>query len=369
MYPTLYDVFLESFGLAINGLRFVNTFGFFVALAFFVAFYVSSKEMKWRAARYKLPAVPTYKMVGEKVSFLVVGCYAVFGFLFGYKLIGIFSSQASNSIMYLASTEGSVLGGILLGGFLAYSYYKSKKKDELPKPEKRTILLEQHQLIETALLIALIAGLLGAKLFHNLENIDELIRDPWGSIFSFSGLTFYGGLICAAVAIIIFLKKNGVQVLYFTDSILVGVMLAYGVGRLGCHFAGDGDWGIVNTTPNPIAWLPNWWWSYSYPNNVLRVVLEQPVFPTPMYEAISCIALGFVLMWMGRKIEIPGVLTGVYALFAGVERLLIEQIRVNTEYHIGGLGVTQAEIISVICIIFGSLFMGYRIKKFRVEKI
>ena len=47
-----------------------------------------------------------------------------------------------------------------------------------------------------------------------------------------------------------------------------GMMLAYSVGRIGCHMSGDGDWGIININPKPFSWLPDWLWAYTYPNNV-----------------------------------------------------------------------------------------------------
>ena len=48
------------------------------------------------------------------------------------------------------------------------------------------------------------------------------------------------------------------------------MMLAYGVGRLGCHFSGDGDWGDPNRFEKPLSILPDWLWAYRYPNNVIN---------------------------------------------------------------------------------------------------
>ena len=81
-------------------------------------------------------------------------------------------------------------------------------------------------------------------------------------------------------------------------------MMGYGVGRMGCQFSGDGDWGIVNEAPKP-SWFifPDWAWAYEYPHNVLnegvRMVncvgnhcmkLSPPVYPTPIYEITFCSA-------------------------------------------------------------------------------
>ena len=108
-------------------------------------------------------------------------------------------------------------------------------------------------------MLAMITGLLGAKIFHNLENPAEFMEDPWGAIFSFSGLTFYGGLIVATASILIYAKKHKIGILHLVDAAGPGLMLAYGIGRIGCHISGDGDWGINNLAPKPafIGLLPD----------------------------------------------------------------------------------------------------------------
>ena len=90
-----------------------------------------------------------------------------------------------------------------------------------------------------------------------------------------------------------------------------------------------------------------------------EVVLSAGVWPTPIYETIACGIL-FVILWQMRKrINIAGVLFSIYMVFAGLERFFIEKIRVNIEYHIGSLDITQAEIISVVMILVGLLGVWY----------
>ena len=158
------------------------------------------------------------------------------------------------------------------------------------------------------------------------------------------------------------------------DAAAPGLMLAYGIGRLGCQVSGDGDWGIANIAPKP-GWIPQWLWSYDYPNNVNAVLgphrggyVGQPitdgtcfegycthlvpgVFPTPLYETIMCLLLFAALWWLRKRISLPGVLFSVYLIMNGVERFLIEKIRVN-EPFLGSW--TQAEVISTSLIILGT---------------
>ena len=193
------------------------------------------------------------------------------------------------------------------------------------------------------------------------------MADPMGQLMAFSGLTFYGGLIAGAFAVIWYGKKYKIKPLILSDSAAPGLLIAYGIGRIGCQLSGDGDWGITNlaTKPDWMAFLPDWMWSFTYPHNVINagipidgcvgqycMQLANPVWPTPFYEVIMA-TLIFAFLWAIRKrIKVAGVLFFVYLSLNGVERFFIEKIRVNTEYNILG-GITQAEIISSSLVLIG----------------
>jgi prolipoprotein diacylglyceryltransferase len=83
--------------------------------------------------------------------------------------------------------------------------------------------------------------------------------------------------------------------------------------------------------------------------------LNPPVFPTTLYEIIACTIL-FIVLWLSRKtITVPGRIFGLYLIINGLERFLIEKIRVNTTYSILGFHPTQAELISSLLVIVGIL--------------
>ena len=188
----------------------------------------------------------------------------------------------------------------------------------------------------------------------------------------------YGGLIVGAATVIFYAKKNGIAPVHIIDATAPSLMLAYGAGRIGCQLSGDGDWGIDNLNPKPasLSFLPDWAWAYNYPHNVNSVgipipgcaskhcmMLENPVYPTPLYEAVICIGLFFVLWMLRKKISVPGILFCVYLLLNGSERFLIERIRVNAEYNFAGLAFTQAQLISALLIILGTAGIFYFLKK------
>ena len=372
MYPNLYYLIDDFFGVKLNGLRLVNSFGFFVAIAFVASGFVLYNELKRKESLGEFTPTEESITIGAPASMSELLTSFFFGFLFGYKIIGAFTiaDALNNTQAFILSLQGNIGAGILVGAIMVYLKWKEKDKDKLAKPETRKLLLWPHDRVGDIVLQAALWGFLGAKIFHNLENLEELMLDPWGSLISFSGLTFYGGLILATIAIIVFIRKYNMRVIHFADAMAPTMLFAYAAGRIGCHISGDGDWGIPNLNPKPFTWLPDWFWSYQYPHNVVNAgvpiagcvgnycnQLPEAVYPTTFYEIIIMFIL-FLIVWIFRKkITQPGIITGIYFIFAGGERFFIEKIRVNNKYTFLPFQPTQAELISVILIILGIVFL------------
>lgn len=374
MYPNLYYAFKDLFGVELPGFKLVNTFGFFVALSFIAAAFVLTSELKRKSKEGLLTYKDEKVIVGKPASVLELVLNFLLGFLFGYKLIGAFieRNELIDTQSYILSLRGSWVAGIIGGLVFAFLKWQEKNKVKLAKPEERTVRVWPQDRVGDMVIYAFIFGFIGAKIFHNLENLDDLIRDPFGSLISFSGLTFYGGLIFATIAIWRYCKRNNMNPIVVADAFAPPMILAYGLGRIGCQVAGDGDWGIVNTHPKPFSWLPDWAWAYNYPHNVIGEGMQIPgcsgqycaqlpnaVFPTPLYEIITCLLL-FAFLWgIRKKIKTPGVLTAIYLIVNGIERFFIELIRVNTKYHFFGINPTQAELIAAFLVITGVVLLIY----------
>jgi prolipoprotein diacylglyceryltransferase len=264
---------------------------------------------------------------------------------------------------------------------MAFLRYREVEKEKLPEVKTVEQVMHPYQLVGNLTLVAAISGIIGAKIFHNLENLDELSRDPIGALLSFSGLTMYGGLILGTFSVMWYGRKHGIKPLVLADATAPGLMLAYGTGRLGCQISGDGDWGIINANVKPdwLSWLPDWAWAYNYPNNVINagipipgcegahcMMLPDAVYPTPLYEAFVCIVLFFVLWSVRKYFDTPGKLFSLYLLLNGFERFLIELVRVNNKIHFLGITATQAEIIAVVLMALGATGLLF-FKKSKVQ--
>lgn len=422
MYPNLYYALRDLTGAEFKWLRFVNSFGFFVAMAFLIAAYFLVKELTRKERAGALQATETKITIGEPASLLELLTNFLLGFIFGYKFVGLFLADEKLSAdpqQFIFSSEGSWAAGITLAILFTGLKWWEKNKRKLSKPEVRTIRIWPHDRVGDIVIYAALFGFLGAKIFHNLENWDEFWRSPVEALLSFSGLTFYGGLICATLAIWYYARKHKIGFKHLCDAAAPALMIAYAIGRIGCQVSGDGDWGVLNSAyvtnreskvvsadtaqfrthlelnktfyyrefktedlskvphirVEAPSWLPVWMVAYTYPHNVLNQGtpingcsdqeycnhLPSPVFPTPFYETIMALGL-FLFLWaIRKKMVIPGTLFAVYLIVNGMERFLIEKIRVNTTYDQLPFRPTQAELISAGLVIIGIiLYLRFR---------
>lgn len=369
MYPNLYYAFKDLFSIDLPPLRFINSFGFFVAIAFIVAAALLTKELKRKSKMGLLQPTEDEVMVGKAATPGELLLNFVLGFILGYKILALFflsSSATQDPQTFIFSGMGSWPAGIALGLVFAGLKWWDKKKQQLAKPEQRKVRIWPQDRVGEITILALVFGLLGAKLFDIFENWSDFLKQPAAYIFSGGGLTFYGGLICATLAIILYSRKHNIPTRHLADAIAPALMIAYAIGRIGCQVAGDGDWGIENTAPNPISWMPDWLWSYNYPHNVIEVGTRIPgcldkyctqlpytVFPTPLYETIACTILFFVLWVLRKRLRPAGSVFALYLILNGIERFLIEKIRVNNKIEFLGFHPTQAEVIAIGLVIVG----------------
>jgi phosphatidylglycerol:prolipoprotein diacylglycerol transferase len=213
-----------------------------------------------------------------------------------------------------------------------------------------------HLVVGDLALVSALAGIVGARIFYMLDHPLQFIADPTALILSRSGFSIYGGLLFGVCAGVLFLRRRAVPIAPMLDATAPSMMLGYGVGRLGCQLAGDGDWGVAANMALKPTWLPDWLWAQTYDGNIVGVVIPEPgVYPTPIYESAAAFILFAALLALRSELQRPAYLFSVYLIFVGFERLLVEKIRINVEHDWLGLQLTQAEAISVVLVVAGLL--------------
>jgi phosphatidylglycerol:prolipoprotein diacylglycerol transferase len=189
---------------------------------------------------------------------------------------------------------------------------------------------------------ALVGGIVGARLWWVFENWSDAKDDVLGSLFSGSGLVWYGGAIGGALGVLLWAWRRSFLTLQMFDVAAVPLAIGYAIGRIGCQLAGDGDYGIPWDGP----------WAMAYPNGTVPTTEE--VHPTPVYETIA-MSLVALLLWRWRHRWRTGTLFGLYLILAGAERFLVEFVRRNEDVW---LGLTQPQLLSIVMMVGGVVWIA-----------
>jgi len=214
-------------------------------------------------------------------------------------------------------------------GFLASGAVLARRLRELGRPVDWA-----YEMI----FAGLVGGLVGARGYYIVQNYDQVKGDLIGSIFSGSGLVWYGGVIGGALAVAAWARWRGLFNLGLLDLAAPMLALGYAIGRIGCQVSGDGDYGIRSHLP----------WAMGYPHGTVPTPPGVRVQPTPIYETL---AMGLVAwaLWRLRDRLRPGGVFALYLVLSGLERLLVEFIRRNKEV-LAGLTAPQLESVGLVVV-------------------
>ncbi len=225
-------------------------------------------------------------------------------------------------------------GIVFAAGFLAAGAILVRRLRELGKPVDWA-----YEMAFSALL----GGLVGARIYYVVENYSQVKHDLLGSLFSGTGLVWYGGVIGGAIAVLAWAAWRGMLGLRLLDLASVPLAMGYAIGRIGCQVSGDGDYGKVSTLL----------WAMGYPHGTVPTPPGVRVQPTPIYETVS---IGLVAWWLWRMRDQfqPGALFAFYLLLSGLERLLVEFVRRN--HHVV-IGLTAPQLESIVLMVAGAVWL------------
>lgn len=252
-----------------------------------------------------------------------------------------------------------------VGFFLAVYVARWKAKKEGIDPN----------LISDLGIYLLIAGIIGARIFYVIQNIDEY-KDNFIDVFKVyeGGLVFYGGLIAAMGMLIAFARKKKFPFLKIMDVIFLSSVLGLAFGRIGCFLNGCcygavtdpglfcavkfprtmDDYGLVNGSP---VFLRH------YDQGLVKLSdsFSLPVHPTQIYELFVCLSIFFILntFWKYRKND--GEIMLLFGLIYPVCRFCIEFLRDDNPPLFDSLTISQ-NISAVILMVSLVFFVRLRLK-------
>ncbi len=195
--------------------------------------------------------------------------------------------------------------------------------------------------------VALVAGIVGAKLWHVLDSPDEFRFEGWRVLWDTAGFAWYGGLSFGILALVVQGLRAKIGALRILDLCAPAAAIGYGVGRIGCFLSGDGCYGVA-IKPVHLLGITFHPWGMAFPNGIEPVFVA--VYPTPLYELGAGLLIGWYLWWRGGKPTAVGVILGQYLALSGIARFLVEFIRRNPRVL---WGLSNAQLASAGAVVAG----------------
>lgn len=182
-------------------------------------------------------------------------------------------------------------------------------------------------------LLAVVFGLLGAKILFCIVEFPAFIADPMGTIFSGNGFVVYGGLISGILTGVIYCKRKGHNFLKYFDIVMPSIAIAQGFGRIGCFLTGC-CYGQETDLPIGVVFHA----SEIAPNGVKLI-------PTQLISSVGDFLIAFILIALSKKIKTDGNVGILYLALYCVGRFGIEFYRADFRGSVGPFSTSQ--LISV----------------------
>ncbi len=210
-----------------------------------------------------------------------------------------------------------------------------------------------YDTVFAAALVGIPSGIIFSRLLHVVDRWDYYSQNP-GQIIGASGLTIYGAVLGAALAIWIYSKVSKFQFGYFADVIAPGIILAQAIGRVGCTINGC-CYGIATALP--------WGVVYTHPDSLAP--LGVATHPAVVYELIWDLIVFAVLLKLRGRFKPDGSLFLVYLGLYSLWRVGIDFLREGTPFL---FGLHQAQVIAIIVLAITVSLLAYRTRWVRRER-
>ena len=227
----------------------------------------------------------------------------------------------------------------------------SRKEGGKPKTNWSSVLDQLLPLI----LAAVIAGILGSRIFHVVDQWEKLYAGNLRAILNlWEGSSIVGAVVVGAIGATIYAKLahwSWTRLGRIADVAAPGSILAMAIGRIGCLINGD-----AYGTPTGLPWGV----TYTHPNHVTSTRMAPYVgHPAPAYEIIWDLLIFAFLMIFRKRLRPASVSYWCYLALYSLGRFLITFVRVNDPYL---WGLKQAQVVTLFLMIFCVPLIFYLVK-------
>src|SRR5437867_10060581 len=218
--------------------------------------------------------------------------------------------------------------------------------------ESRRLHLDEDRVV-TVVLVALVAGVLGARMLYVLEHVTEFRRE-WGSVLALwqGGLTLYGGMVAGVFGGLLTARRLGLPIWVTADALAPSLAIGGAIGRVGCFLNGC-CYGRPTRLPWGVVFPPDSFAGLEFGNTI--------VHPSQLYFSLAGLALFGIAWVLRRRLAPPGVLFWtILGLFALV-RIPLDFTRAyeveSRLFEWRGLAVTESQVTSLVLMVFASLMI------------
>lgn len=235
------------------------------------------------------------------------------------------------------------LSGFILGYYIFRWFYK---REQLPLEE-----------LDTLFFVSLISALIGARLGHVIGyDLRYYLAHPWEILMTWKGgLASHGGAVGLLIGLWWYIRrygrKYGISYMWLLDRFVITVTFAGACIRLG-NLMNSEIYGDVTNLP----------WGFVFARNGELL----PKHPTQLYEALSYLILGFVMVWL-YKHRLPklkqGTLFGIFLTFLFGARFVIEFIKEpQSDFEVDML-FNMGQLLSLPFIVAGIAIWIWSVRK------
>jgi phosphatidylglycerol---prolipoprotein diacylglyceryl transferase len=223
--------------------------------------------------------------------------------------------------------------------------------------EARRLHLDEDKVV-SVILVALVCGVLGARMLYVLEHVSEFRRE-WGSVLALwqGGLTLYGGMVAGVFGGLLMARRLQLPIWVTADALAPSLTIGGAIGRVGCFLNGC-CYGRPTRLP----------WGVTFPSDSFAGLDfgNAKIHPSQLYFSLAGVVL-FGIVWALRKRMAPaGTLFWFSLLLYGLVRIPLDFTRAyepETAFlTVFGLEIVESQLSSLAIALF-SLLMILRLRR------